>query len=143
MNYGIYFSEELQKQGARAIPTSSVLEELFKRKNYKAISLGLTPRNVSLMDEAYASAAKYGPKQRGNIIRSAKDDLNGYVADLRGRAIPFADARALENASRRMYYNKSDILGGHVKADDALLASYKHDTQAIKSAIERMKLAGL
>lgn len=41
MNYGIMFSEELQKQGARAVPTVDVMKELIKRKDYSALRAGM------------------------------------------------------------------------------------------------------
>lgn len=40
MNYGIMFSEELQKQGARAVPTVNVIKELVKRKNFDGVLTG-------------------------------------------------------------------------------------------------------
>lgn len=65
MNYGIMFSEELQKQGARAVPDLDILKYLAKTKQWKklgdiaSLDVGMLPKNVAAKRYIYDKLGKF------------------------------------------------------------------------------------
>jgi hypothetical protein len=135
MNYGIYFSEELQKQGARAVPNADVIKELLRRKDYMAIHKGLIPRNISRIDDIYATMPF---AKRIKAMKYAIDDLDGYVVDLRGNTIPYAKGTTLSNLSRKAYYDRADILSGQFGANPRDAERYTKNIQEMHNIVNTL-----
>ena len=77
MNYGYLLSGELQKQGARAIPTANVMKELVKRKNFDGV---LTGFHETWGRGNGVSASKYFPRPQSiDRLQYKKEILGGSV----------------------------------------------------------------
>jgi hypothetical protein len=88
MNYGIYFSEELQKQGARAIPSLDVALELFRRGELNAIGKGfISPKIIDpLVNKQNVLKSQFfqgGDAKHAQKFLASKWQPKGFVASLR------------------------------------------------------------
>lgn len=100
MNYGMYFSEELQKMGARAIPTIDVVNELLRRGQYKALYKGVSPLSRMVADPlANKKRRVISSFSKGKVISPypKAGPSNGFIADLRPGTMSSARQGELEN----------------------------------------------